>query len=229
MFLARRRESGIDANRPPNHVRTYVWPAHKASAIELSVEHEHELNVLVRTHSTPQKLAEWFMIILLAASGLGVEADSGRTGDLAQDRQHVAAPLDGRGGNRRRGGAFERRAPRSGAPARFTPEVICKIVALSCEDPLEALDAPISHWSQSGTLARQAVQRGIVESISHGSVGRFLKKKRTLKPLSHPLLADTEARSLASTRNVLSIFCAVYPNGATPWPNRAVRPFRSTR
>ena len=30
-------------------------------------------------------------------------------------------------------------APRSGAPARFTPEVICKIVALSCEDP-EALD-----------------------------------------------------------------------------------------
>ena len=46
-------------------------PAHKASAIELSVEHEHELNVLVRTHSTPQKLAERARIILLAASGLG--------------------------------------------------------------------------------------------------------------------------------------------------------------
>ena len=65
-------------------------------------------------------------------------------------------------------------APRSGAPARFTPEVICKIVALSCEDP-EALDVRISHWSQS-ELARQAVRRGIVESISHGSVGRFLKR-----------------------------------------------------
>jgi putative transposase len=47
-------------------------------------------------------------------------------------------------------------------------------VALSCEDP-EALDVPISHWSQS-ELARQAVRRGIVESISHGSVGRFLKR-----------------------------------------------------
>jgi len=65
-------------------------------------------------------------------------------------------------------------APRCGAPATFTPEVICKIVALSCEDP-EALDVPISHWSQS-ELARQAVRRGIVESISHGSVGRFLKR-----------------------------------------------------
>jgi pyridoxine/pyridoxamine 5'-phosphate oxidase len=37
---------------------------------------------------------------------------------------------------------------------------------------------PISHWRQS-ELARQAVARGIVDSISHGSVGRFLKKKPT--------------------------------------------------
>jgi putative transposase len=66
-------------------------------------------------------------------------------------------------------------APRRGAPATFTPEVICQIMALACEDP-ETLDVPISHWSQS-ELARQAVARGIVKSISHGSVGRFLKKR----------------------------------------------------
>jgi hypothetical protein len=62
-----------------------------------------------------------------------------------------------------------------GAPATFTPEVICQIMALACEDP-ETLDVPISHWSQS-ELARQSVARGIVKSISHGSVGRFLKKR----------------------------------------------------
>jgi hypothetical protein len=73
-------------------------------------------------------------------------------------------------------------APRCGAPATFTPEVICKIIALSREDP-EALDVPISHWSQS-ELARQAVGRGIVERISHGSVGRFFRKKRTLSRTS---------------------------------------------
>ena len=58
-------------------------------------------------------------------------------------------------------------APRPGAPAKFTPEVICQVIALACADPA-TLDVPISHWSQS-ELARQAVARGIVDSISHGS------------------------------------------------------------
>ena len=68
-------------------------------------------------------------------------------------------------------------APRCGAQATFTPEQICQIMALACED-LERLAIPISQWSQS-ELARQAVSRGIVKSISHGSVGRFSKKQRT--------------------------------------------------
>jgi putative transposase len=66
-------------------------------------------------------------------------------------------------------------AARCGAPATFTPAAICQIIALACEDP-ETLDVPISHWSQS-ELARQSVARGIVKSISHGSVGRFLKNR----------------------------------------------------
>jgi hypothetical protein len=134
-------------------------PTHKGQPIELSAEHERELTALVRAHSSPQKLAEQARIILLAAKGLGVEER-----DAAGNASAAARLSD---------------APRSGAPATFAPEVICKIVALSCEDP-EALDVPISHWSQS-ELARQAVSRGIVESISHGSVGRFLKEA-DLKP-----------------------------------------------
>jgi transposase len=148
-------------------------PAHKALPIQLSSEHERELNALARAYSTPQKLAERARIILLAASGLGVDEAAQRLGIWrktastwrrrwrdADVTAGVAARLSD--------------APRSGAPATFTPEVICKIVALSCEDP-ETLDIPISHWSQS-ELARQAVKRGIVGSISHGSVGRFLKR-----------------------------------------------------
>ena len=86
-------------------------PAHKASPMQLSSEHERELNALVRAHSTPQKLAERARIILLAASGLGVEETSRETGDLAQNRQHLATSLAGRGHLRRRGRAFERRTP----------------------------------------------------------------------------------------------------------------------
>ena len=57
---------------------------------------------------------------------------------------------------------------------QFTPEQVCAIIALACEDPKDS-DLPISQWSQS-EVARQAVKRGIVASISHGSVGRFFKR-----------------------------------------------------
>jgi putative transposase len=63
-------------------------------------------------------------------------------------------------------------APRPGTPPTFTAEQICAIVALACEPP-EASGVPITHWSQSA-LAREATKRGLVETISHGSVGRFL-------------------------------------------------------
>ena len=162
-------------------------PAHKAAPIELRSEHERELNALVRAHSTPQKLAERARIVLFAATGLGVDGPARRWGIWRKTASHwrhrwrdaepsagVAARLCD--------------APRSGAPATFTPEQICQIVALSCENP-ETLGIPISHWSQS-ELARQAVERGIVKSISHGSVGRFFKR-RGYQAASQPLLADT--------------------------------------
>ena len=156
-------------------------PAHKALPIQLSSAHECELRSLVRAHSTPQKLAERARIILLAATGLGVDETARQLGIWRKTAGHwrrrwrdaeasagVAARLSD--------------APRCGAPAMFTPEVICRIMAMACEDP-ETLDVPISHWSQS-ELARQAVARGIVPSISHGSVGRFLKKRPTSSRIS---------------------------------------------
>ena len=148
--------------------------AHKALPLQLSPEHERELKNLVRAHSTPQKLVERARIVLLSASGLGVEETARQLGIWRKTAGHwrrrwqdattsasVAARLSD--------------APRCGAPATFTPEMICQIMALACEDP-ETLEVPISHWSQS-ELARQSVARGIVKSISHGSVGRFLKKR----------------------------------------------------
>jgi len=70
---------------------------------------------------------------------------------------------------------------RCGAPARITAEQICAIVALACERPAES-DRPVTHWSQQ-ELADEAMKRGIVERISQRSVGRFLKKNRTLSPI----------------------------------------------
>ena len=64
-------------------------------------------------------------------------------------------------------------SPRSGCPTTFTPEQICQIMALACE-ATEDSDRPICEWTNR-ELADEVIKRGIVESISVRSVGRFLK------------------------------------------------------
>jgi putative transposase len=141
--------------------------------LELTAEQRQELAALTRAHSTPQKLAERARIVLMAADGVSV-TETARQLDIwrktasfwrkcwreADAAKSVAERLSD--------------APRCGGPGKFTPEQICAIIALACENP-EDSDLPISHWSQS-EVARQAVKRGIVSSISHGSVGRFFKR-----------------------------------------------------
>jgi putative transposase len=151
-----------------------IVPAHKASPVQLPPEHERELNELVRAHSTPQKLAERARIILLGATGLGIAETAKQLGIWRKTASHWRRRW--RDATASAGVAVRLSdAPRCGAPATFTPEAICQIMAMACADP-ETLDVPISHWSQS-ELARQSVARGIVKSISHGSVGRFLKNR----------------------------------------------------
>ncbi len=164
-------------------------PAPKAPPISLSPEQKVALEDLVLAHSTPQQLAERARIILLAAAGKGMTESAAALGVWRKTVRHWRRRWTAANAA---AGIAERLsdASRCGAPATFTPEQICQIMALACEDP-EKLAVPISQWSQS-ELARQAVSRGIVTSISHGSVGRFLKRGRP-QAASQPLLADAEA------------------------------------
>jgi len=63
---------------------------------------------------------------------------------------------------------------RSGRPAEFSPEQICQIVAMGCEQP-EGSDRPISHWS-AREMADEAIKRGIVAKISPRSAARFFRR-----------------------------------------------------
>jgi transposase len=65
---------------------------------------------------------------------------------------------------------------RSGAPAKFTPEQLCQIVALACEITPEECHRPVSHWT-ARELADEAIARRIVPTISPRHVGRFLKRQ----------------------------------------------------
>lgn len=63
--------------------------------------------------------------------------------------------------------------PRAGTPATFTAEQIVRIVAVACEDPADS-GRPVSHWTPR-EVAEEVRKRGIMETISTRSVGRFLQ------------------------------------------------------
>ena len=81
-------------------------------------------------------------------------------------------------------------AQRPGAPSKFTDEQKACIIALAYELP-ENLGLPFSHWSPS-LLQKEAINRGIVESISDVHVGRFLKGAG---------LKATPSKELAESKN----------------------------
>jgi transposase len=136
-----------------------------------------QLESLERQATCPQQLALRVRIILLAGQGIGVRPTADQLGISRSTVQ----------GWRRRwlenpdATVAERLcdAPRSGTPATFSTEQICTIIALACEAPNDSGRA-ITHWTQ-WEIADEAMKRGIVESISARSIGRFLKEA-DLKP-----------------------------------------------
>ena len=80
--------------------------------------------------------------------------------------------------------------PRAGTPATFTAEQIVQIVAVACEDPADS-GRPVSHWTPR-EVAEEVRKRGIVETISTRSVGRFLKSGGFAAPAGR-VLAQRQA------------------------------------
>src|SRR5918997_7160176 len=157
--------------------------ARSAEAIVLDEVEREELDRLVRAHSTLQQLALRARIILLAADGIGNRESARRLGITVQTVRCWRRRWDDEPDLALADRLAD--APRPGTPPTFTPEQICAILVLACEPP-DASGIPITHWSQSA-LAREAVKRGLVETISHGSVGRFLKGGGPPGPSRAPL------------------------------------------
>jgi putative transposase len=88
-------------------------------------------------------------------------------------------------------------APRPGIPATFTAEHIVQIVALACTDPAES-GRPITHWTPR-ELADEAIERGIVSTISPQSVERFLKSGRS-QTAPEPVLAEHQRSGSGGVR-----------------------------
>ena len=147
------------------------------------------LEPLARAKMAPQRLVERSRIVLMSAEG---RKNAVQAKELGVDRQRVrrwrqrwakaseilaAAEAEGASDN-----DLEKLVigvlnddERSGTPAKFSPEQIVGIIALACEPPADS-GLPVSHWTPP-ELAREAIKRGIVESISPRQVDRFLAKR----------------------------------------------------
>ncbi len=159
-------------------------PGPKPPEVLLSEEERQELEKLIHAHKTAQQNAFRAKIILGLAQGHNAPQVARGLGTTRKTvrlwRRHwfQRAQLP----------VVERLqdAERPGAPATFTAEQWCQIIALACQPP--ALSGrPISHWTPR-ELADQAIEQGIVERISTRHVGRFLKSGR-FETASKPVLA----------------------------------------
>src|SRR5712691_9017550 len=163
-FLGTKQESNrlCCGMRKPELRWEVAMPLLAADPVIVLPEQREVLEQLIRTHSTSQQLA-----VRASARELGVWPKTVRYWRKRWRRAAEGQSVPERLAD----------APRSGAPATYTPEQICAVIAMTCEKPSES-ERPISHWSQR-EIADEAMRRGLVPSISQRSVGRFLKKRPT--------------------------------------------------
>ena len=162
----------------------------RSVAVGVTSRQKKVLEALVRAKTTAQQVAERCRIVLMSAQD---RDNAAQAAALGIDRQRVrrwrrrwakasailAAAEEENPSDR----DFERVVVkvladdgRSGAPPKFTPEQLAAIIALACEPPKDS-GLPVSHWTPP-ELAREAIKRGIVESISPRHIDRFLQRRR---------------------------------------------------
>lgn len=163
----------------------------RKQAVEVTVTTKERLLLepLSRAKAAPQRLVERCRIVLLSAEGLENQAQAD---ELGIDRQRVrrwrrrwAKARPALAAAQKRGASTKDLEKlvigilmdddRPGAPPKFTPEQMAGIIALACEPPEES-GLPVSHWTPP-EIAREAIKRGLVESISPRQVDRFLTKR----------------------------------------------------
>jgi transposase len=180
-------------------LKTIKQMARPLPTLKLTAELQGILLAITRSRETPHSLVQRAQVVLSASEGTDNKA-IGRRLALCEETVGFgrkrwlanAAGLEQLAGKpkqlREAVGQALADKPRPGCPGTFTVEQICRLLAVACETPPDHL----SHWTQP-ELARAAANRGIVESISPSSVGRFLKSGR-LKAPSGQILAEPRSR-----------------------------------
>ena len=161
----------------------------RSATVTIAMRQKKILETVARSKLAPQRLVERCRIVLMSTEG---RENADQASKLGVDRQRVrrwrqrwakacesllAAENKGATDKDLERLIFSVLAddPRSGTPATFTPEQIAGIIALACEPPSDS-GLLVSHWTPA-ELAREAMKRRIVESISPRHIDRFLVRR----------------------------------------------------
>ena len=178
-------------------------PGPAPQAIRVTARQQVALTRIVRCESSTQQQVRRARVVLVAASGanneevgrqVGVTEDTARTWRRRwADRAEALLAVEAEGDDTALKAVILgvlADEPRSGAPATFTPEQLCQIMAIACAPPGDS-ERPISQWTPR-ELADEASKRQIVPRISARTVGRFLVSGRgRAQAAPEPVLAHT--------------------------------------
>ena len=163
-------------------------PGPQPCPVILSDKQQELLKRLCRRQTSPQRLVRRAKTILLAAEGFRNEAIATELGisrnSVSLWRRRWDAQTEGfqaaeAAGDRdrtllKRIQSMLQDAPRPGAPSDFSAEQLAQIISVACESP-EDSGRPVTHWTPR-ELRDEVIKRGIVQTISTRTVGRFFKR-----------------------------------------------------
>jgi len=181
----------------------------KAAHVTLTPRQRAVIEPLARSRTASQRLVERARIVLMSAEERGNEA---LAADLGVDRQRVrrwrtrwAKAFETLMAAEREGAKDKdleklilrvlKDDQRSGAPATFTPEQVAAIISLACELPADS-GLPVSHWTPP-ELAREAIKRGIVATISPRHVDRFLARRTSGPTVPANVVGERERAAMS--------------------------------
>jgi len=192
----------------------------KAARIGLTEKQKEFLEQVARSFTAPQRLIQRARVILLGfAHWLNVEIAN----EIELDRKQVGkwrrrwqASFDALVAIEcRESQAALRRAiedvlsdaPRAGSPGTFTAEQVTQVLAVACEKPSQS-GLPIDNWT-GRELAAEVVRRGIVTSISVGTVQRYLAESE-LQPHRSKYWLNTTEKDPALFEQQVQVVCHTY-------------------
>lgn len=191
----------------------------KAAKVMITERQKMILEELSRSRSEAQMIAQRATIILLAFDGrlnqeiaeaVGLERKQvGLWRRRWRDAWEPLTVLECREPRRLREAVREtlRDAQRSGAPGTFTADQVAQILAVACESPAQSR-RPITHWTLR-ELRDEAIQRGIVPSISESRVGHFLREA-ALQPHRRKMWLNTKEKDPQVFQREVETVCAAY-------------------